>query len=455
MTKTALALILAVFVPVVQAGAAQQSPEELAIWKDPKFKQRWIESYAADSDVEPSLTKDETKRMQEVFELMAEDKIDAAIVLLEKNRTPTSSAAFDYTLAGLRFQRDEVELAVKGFQAAVDKFPRYKRAWRNLGMAYVRSGDHAAAVPAFRRLLEFGGGDSFVYGLLGYGYWTIGDHLASESAYRMANMLDPDSQQWRIGLATSFFEQRRFADAAALCGQLIAVQPDVAEYWLMQAKAYIGLGEAQRAAENLELLDGMGKTSPETLNLLGDIYVNDGLFHVAAARYVRAMEGSDARGLPRAMRAAKDFAVRGAYDETRIVIDAVEARHSAALQDADRVDLLRMRAQIALASGADGEQARVLEEIVKLDPTDGQSLIQLGKHCARTGQFEKGVFWFERAALMEEFEADAKTGHGQLLANEGRYAEAMPLLRRAYELKPRPSLRDYLDQVERFAKSRS
>lgn len=436
-------------------AAAQQSPEELRIWNDPVFKQRFIESYAAETDVEPTLTKDETKRMQEVYELMAADRLEDAIALLEQTLTPASSAAFDFTLAGIRFQRDELEPAIAGYRTAVEKFPRYKRAWRNLGMACARAGDHASAVPALTRLIEFGGGDAFVHGLLGYGHWTLGNHLAAESAYRIANLLDPRSLQWQVGLAQSFFEQRRYADAAAACTALIAAQPDQAEWWKLQAKAFIGLAQPQRAAENLELLDAMGASTPETLNLLGDIYVNEGLFHLAAARYVRALESADATGLPRALRAAKDFAIRGALAETASVLDAIEGRHAAALQDADRVEVLRLRARVAVAGGADDEQARILEEIVALDPTDGESLILLGKHAARIGQFERGVFWFERAAQLEDFEADAKTGHAQLLANEGRYAEAVPLLRRALELKPRQSLRDYLDQVERFAKARS
>lgn len=455
MKHSALSLTLALLAPAASAHAGQQSPEELAIWKDPAFRQRFIESYAAASAIEPGLGKDETKRMQEVYDLMAQDQLDQAVALLEQSITPTSSAVLDFTLAGIHFQRDELELAVSGFRAAVTKFPRYQRAWRNLGMACVRAGDHAAAVPALRRLLELGGGDSFVYGLLGYGYWTMGEHLASESAYRMANMLDPESQQWRVGLATSFFEQRRFADAAAMCSQLIAEQSDLPEFWLMQAQAFLGLGQSERAAENLEILDSMGKSTAETLNLLGDIYVNEGLFALAAARYRRALSASGERGLARALRAAKDLASRNAYAEAALLLDESESRHADALGEAERLDLLRLRARIALADHADAEQARILEEIVQLDPTDGNALIQLGKYAAAIGEVERGAFWFERAAQLAEFEADAKTGHGQLLANQGRYAEALPLLRRAYELKPRELLRDYIDQVERFAKSKS
>jgi tetratricopeptide (TPR) repeat protein len=91
---------------------------------------------------------------------------------------------------------------------------------------------------------------------------------------------------------------------------------------------------------------------------------------------------------------------------------------------------------------------------VALDPLDGQALILLGQHCGRSGDVEKAVFYYERAEGLEQFEADAKVRHAQLLVGQGNYAEALPLLRRAEELKPREDVRKYLEQVERFAKSR-
>ena len=63
--------------------------------------------------------------------------------------------------------------------------------------------------------------------------------------------------------------------------------------------------------------------------------------------------------------------------------------------------------------------------------------------------------YFERsAAINEKFEADAKVRHAQLLVKLGRYDQALPLLRRAQQIKPRDNVQDYLDQVERVARSR-
>ena len=124
------------------------------------------------------------------------------------------------------------------------------------------------------------------------------------------------------------------------------------------------------------------------------------------------------------------------------------------LETAARKDLLKLRARIAVAEGAGAEEVKVLEEIVTLDPLDGEALILLGQHAARANDAEKALFYYERAESLEKHEADAKIRHAQLLIGQGKYAEALPLLRRAQELKPRDDIQKYLDQIERIAKSR-
>ena len=91
---------------------------------------------------------------------------------------------------------------------------------------------------------------------------------------------------------------------------------------------------------------------------------------------------------------------------------------------------------------------------INSSPLDGEALILLGQHSARSEDYEKAVFYYERAASLEKHEADAKVRHAQLLVGQGKYTEALPLLRRAQDLKPRDDVQKYLEQVERVAKSR-
>jgi tetratricopeptide (TPR) repeat protein len=303
-------------------------------------------------------------------------------------------------------------------------------------------------------VIELGGGDATMYGLLGFAYSNTEKPIAAESAYRMAILLDPATRDWKLGLAKSFFKQRRWPDAVALTSELIEETPDAADLWLLQANAFIGMGEIMKAAQNYEVVDRLGKTTVDSLNMLGDIYVNEELYDLAVGCYMRAMERTPLGAAERPIRAAKVLVGRGASLEAESLLGKVESVYGSSLSEADRKDILKMKARMAVVRGAGDDEARILEEIVAIDPLDGEALILLGQYNARAGDAEKAAFLYERAAKIERFEADAKVRHAQLLVGQGKYADALPLLRSAQQLKPRETIQQYMEQVERVARGR-
>lgn len=432
------------------------SRAELEIWNDPVFKKRFVESYMAETEIEPRVTLDERDEMEKVLELISADKMDEAAKRLDKGRSrdKAASAVFDFTLANIYFQQEKLKEAAAAYRIAVDKYPKFRRAWKNLGLIYIRQGQFEKSLPALTRVIELGGGDAITYGLLGYAYSSVGNDLSAESAYRLAILLDPVTLDWKMGLARSLFKQERYAEAVALCDRLVAEQPERADLWLLQANAYIGLNQPLKAAEIYELVDRLGQSSVDSLNMLGDIYINEELYVLAVKSYLRAMDQAPDNKPDRVIRAAKVLAGRNAFEETRQLLDKIESVYGERLEAADQKDLLKLRARLAVAEGAGDEEARVLEQIVELDPLDGEALILLGQHAARTGDRDKAVFYYERAAAIEAYEADAKVRHAQLLVGETKYDEALPLLRRAQQIKPRDNIQEYLEQVERVAKIR-
>lgn len=435
-------------------AAGNLSARELAIWNDPAFQDRFARSYIAETEIEPRVDREERDTMRKVMKFIAANETDEAADLLQHERGDRASAVFDFTLANLFFQAEELDHAAAAYEVAVGKHPKFRRAWGNLGMVYFRQAAYAKALPALTRVIELGGADALTYGLIGYSYASLGNSYAAESAYRMAVLLDPDTLDWKKGLVTSLFRQERFADAAALCDQLIRDTPDRAEFWLLQANAYIGLEKPMKAAQNYELVDRLGGSTADSLNMLGDIYLNEGLFDLAVRNYVRAMAKDDNGILERPIRAARALTRRGALDETRDLLERMDDLRGATMSAAERKELLKLRALVAVADGAGDEEVRVLEEVVALDPLDGEALILLAEHSRRTGDTSKAIFYFERAEGLEAHEAEAKLKHAQLLVGEGRYADAVPLLKRVQALDPRDSVQDYLEQVERIAKSR-
>jgi tetratricopeptide (TPR) repeat protein len=438
-----------------QAGDGELDAVVAAVFRSPAFRQRFAESYLADTEIEPPVTDDDRDLLVEIGELLAVPaeqggpKTDEAIGLLRGRVGPSASAVLDFTLANLLAQKERSGEAAAAYQRAVDKKPKFRRAWNNLGLLQVRSGDFRGAALSLARVLELGGGNAFTYGLLGVAHGNNDDHLAAESAYRMASLLDPLTVDWRLGLARSLFKQRRFAEAATLCGTLIGGNPDRADLWLLQANAFVGMNEPKKAIENLELVDKLGKATTDSLNLLGDVYVNEDLPDLAASAYERAM-AKDQKGDPqRALRAAKALAARSAHAECERLLAAIGTHYAAKLDETAKKEILKLQARLAVARGSGEDEAKILEQVVALDPLDGEALLLLGQWCARSGKPEQAVLHYERAAGLPAFEADAKVRHAQLLVGQGKYAEAVPMLKRAQQLKPRDHVQQYLEQVER------
>jgi tetratricopeptide (TPR) repeat protein len=435
------------------AVAKPEKVQDLSIWDEELFQKEFLASYGVNAEIEPRVSAVEREQMQKVMDIMSEDDdMEKAMKQLQKVTKESSSAIFDFTIGNLYFQQDNLEEALGWYDQAIAKFPSFRRAYKNAGLIHVRNGDFEKALPFLTKVIELGGHTSIAYGLLGFAYGSTENHLCAESAYRQAILLDPETIDWQLGLARSFFKQQKFGDAVSLCETLIKRKPDNADFWLLQANAYLGLKQPMKAAENYEYVNAMGKSTSASMTMLADIYVNEARWDMAADAYLRAYELDNGNNPAKPLRAAKILASRGSLEQSKRMLTRVAEKKSA-LDQADLKELLKLQARVAVAEGGGEEVVKILEEVVEVDPLDGEALILLAQHYGRSVP-EKAIFYYERAANIESHEAEAKLYHGQLLVGQAKYVDALPLLRRAYELKPRSDIEDYVKQVERIAKTR-
>ncbi len=428
-----------------------------AIWSDPSFQKQFVGGYGINAEVEPRVTPEEVKILEKVRPLMTGNVEDLpkAEAALRKLMKPDCSAVLDITLGSLLFQQDKLPDALASYTIAVKKFPSFRRAYRNIGLINAKDGKYDEAITAFTKMIELGGGDAYSYGLLGMAYAAKQDYQAAEAAYRNALLLQPDNAEWRLGLTRCVFKQSKFQDAAALLDVLIERYPDKADFWLLQAHTYLGMKQPLKAAENLEALDLLGKSTVDSLHTLGDIYVSESLMDLATRAYGRGIDLDPKQPVARPLHAAEVLAARGALPQARQLSKHISEVWGAQIEEGDRRKLLKLEARLSMADGVGtAETAAVLEEIIKLDPLDGEALMLLGQHYAKENEPDRAIFYFERAEGIDAFEANAKVRHAQVLVGIGRYADAVPLLRRAQDIKPREDIARYLEQVDRISKAR-
>ncbi|MEQ8763030.1 MAG: tetratricopeptide repeat protein [Planctomycetota bacterium] len=426
----------------------------LDFFRDPEFRRRIAESYLAETDIEPGVSADERAVILEAADLIAEDEIEEAIRLLREYTGPSENAVFDMNLATLYVRQEKLDQALKACRTAVEKFPKFRRAWQLLGQIAVKQQQYREAVPALTQVIVLGGGDGYTYGALGAAYASSNNFLSAETAFRRANLLQPESLEWKVRLADTLSRQGRFEEAISIAQVLIQDNPGRADLWIAQGEAYLAAGQTMKGLQNFEIADKLGGSTIRSLYNTANIYANEGIYDMAVSAFERALE-KDRNGKPdRAVQGARYLAGKGAYDEAIRLDDVIRARFGESLDTANRKELLRIEALVASAEGAGEENARILRDIIEIDPLDGRAILELGRYYQAQGENEQAIIYYERAADLEDFAAEAKERHGKLLAREGKYAEAVPYLQAAQSRAPSESLKRLIEQLEQAAQGR-
>jgi tetratricopeptide (TPR) repeat protein len=461
-----LVLSLGLILPsVLAAGKAQPTnsapttfaplpgTHELAsIWNDPEFTRRLIGSYGFASEAEPRMSPEEQVFYREkIVPVLANDP-KKAIPALQGAIKPSASAVFDFTLGNIYFQNEDLTNAVKHFEAALAKFPDYRRAQKNLAFALVRDGKYEAAIKPLTRTISLGGADGKVFGLLGFAYMNQNRYASAEAAYREALAFEPDNVDFKLGAVKCAIGTSNYDYALALLEELLKQYPERDNLWTLQANIYIQKEQPAKAAISLEMLRRLGKATMQNLYLLGDLYMAQEARDLALSAYLDAIEKDAGQNPSKALRPAQILVNRGAWDEARQLFGKIRGAGGALGKD-DELKLLKLESKVALATGGGSDAIKVLEQIIERNPLDGEALLLAGDYYAKNGDREKAEFRYDTAGKLQGFEADAFVKHAQLLVQSQKYAQATELLRKAQKVKPRDNVERYLEKVEQLARS--
>jgi tetratricopeptide (TPR) repeat protein len=432
------------FAPV----AAEHPLAEL--WNDPEFTRRLLGSYGFLSEAEPRLTAEEQKAFRDKIVPLLREHPKQAIPELEKLIKPEASAVFDFTLGNIYFQTEDLTNAITHFEAALAKFPDFRRAQKNLGLVYIRAGNYEAAIKPLSRTVSLGGADSKTLGLLGFAQMNRQRYASAEAAYRQALLFEPENLDFRLGLVKCQLAQANYDGALVLLDELIRQFPEKDSLWGLQANVYLQKDQPAKATVNFEMLRRLGKATAAQLFTLGDLYLAQEIRDQALSAYLEGVQKDGGANPAKALRAAELLVSRGALAEAKQLFARLQGV-TPPLSGTDELRLLKLEAKAAFAAG-EGERAiAVLERLSERNPLEGEALLLAGDHYARTGQKEKAQFRYETAAKLEGFEADALLKQAQLKVQGQKYAEAVQLLRKAQKSKPRDNVQRYLERVEQLA----
>ena len=424
-----------------------------SIWNEPEFVRRLIGSYGFLSGAEPRLNAEEQVFFTETIVPLLREEAAKAIPELKSRIKPEASAVFDYTLGTVYFQSGDLTNAVKYFEQSLAKFPDYRLAQKNLGLALVRDGKYEEAIRPLARTISLGDGDGKTFGLLGFAHLDRGNHLAALAAYQQAMLFEPDIIDFKLGIVKCQIALSQYAAALAMLDYLLQKHPERANLWTLQANLLIQTDQNTKAAVNFEILRKLGKASAENLMMLGDLYMAQEYPDLALPAYLEAIAGENGVTISRALRAAEILTNRGAWAQATALFQRIRSSVGSNLAGEEELKLLKLEAKVAMANGAGQEAIGVLEQIVQRNPLDGEALILAGDYYAKSGEREKAEFRYETAGKISGFEPDALLKRAQLAVQSQKYTQAVELLRQVQKLRPRENVQRYLEKVEQVARN--
>ena len=464
--------IILTLLPSALCGQPIIPPSNL--FRDPKFVREFVGSYGFLSEVEPKVSADEQAALATIREKFDQSKFREAEAelarFIQETEKPTDpkkapaeiSPAMVFVLGNLYFQADRPDQARREFLEAIRRFPRFRRAHTNLAYLYISQNKINEAMPMLQKAIELGENSARVYGLLGYGHLHQKNPVAAEIAYRQAYLLDASSRDWKLGLAQALMAQEKYPEAANLIGTLIEQNPNDKQLWLQQTNAYLAMERKEDAIINLETLHLKGIADETNLNLLGNLHMDRNEPQLALLAYLAAMDKASVLDVSRALKSARILNDYGFPDKAEQFIARIRTKTGDKLPPADLTALLLTEVRISQAKDETDRTGALLDQLVGLNPANGEVLVELARHKDLLSRDEaneekRAAFVneartnYQLAARIEAVAYQANLALGQMLVRERRYPEALTHLQAALTLKKSESLEQYTSRVRRAA----
>ncbi len=435
-----LYLILSLVVPALAWGG--DTPPKL----DPKRIINASNGFLKER--EPEMSAEEYALYEKVVTSLSANP-EFALKLLEAMMTDKEapSPAFEFILGNVYYSAGQTDKAETRYLSAVKRYPNFIRAWTNLGVLYYTGDKYEQAKPCFSKAITLGDHDPATLGLLGYCLERTGNIVAAEMAYMQALSGNPENPDWMEGLLRVYIQGKQYGRAESLVKSLIKLQPTKAEFWLAQANILIAENRKLEAIIMLESSLGAGIAGPNELNLLGDLYAEQGFNTEAAEVYQKIFAATPDVGERKLLYFAQVLTASGRLPQA----EAVLGRLKGALSPAGRLTYLQAESDLHAARKQWKQARKILEELLLTAPLNGKALLSLGRTYAEEDDLIHAAFAFESAYQISDSTYRASLELANIEIKNRHYDKCMEYLQRALSIEKTDAVEDYLARVKTLA----
>jgi tetratricopeptide (TPR) repeat protein/transglutaminase-like putative cysteine protease len=149
-------------------------------------------------------------------------------------------------------QAGNYPLAITLLKRVVEREPKDKSAWNNLGRAYLALRQTDAAIEAFKRQIEVNPYDEYAYNNIGRAYLRERKYDEAESAFQKQIEINPLDRYAHGNLGGMYLERKQYDRAAGELEKTAALVPDNPALRIQLGQAYFGLNRNADATASFD-----------------------------------------------------------------------------------------------------------------------------------------------------------------------------------------------------------
>ena len=166
---------------------------------------------------------------------------------------PAGMKAEDLVRSGNEARKNgNYTLAINLLNRAVEADAKSKKAWNDLGLAYLDEREDGLAINAFQKQIEVNPYDLNAYNNLGRVYLRQRKYDEAEKWFNKQIEIQPLDKYAHANLGIAYMESHKYGDAVPELEKAAAITPDSAEAQVRVGEAYLNVGQDAKAMEGFD-----------------------------------------------------------------------------------------------------------------------------------------------------------------------------------------------------------
>jgi predicted Zn-dependent protease len=361
---------------------------------------------------------------------------------IENEKDAERSALYRQGVIRAYLEQGDQERAAQELDALLDTSPDNPAALGLRGLLSLRSGDPEKLSSAIEDLEETVARmpTNYLFRFyLAQAHLAAGHEMDATTQLREALQLNEQFMLPKYLLAELYLRNSEFTQAEVLAQEVLDERPNDPRARLILVAAHSGLGEFDKARQDIEILRKQGAQQALLDYRLGLVEREAGDLQKAE----RLLQAALKAGKGYVVAAQPLFEVQmelGKLDEAQSLVESrLEANPA-------QSELQVLLARVAMARGQFGHATEILREVLDRNESNATAHLYLGQILIDQNKTDEALLHLRRAVDSTTAPPMAFFSYGTLLISQGDYTEGQQALERAVELSP-----DYSEALNNLA----